>query len=173
MPSHPAKHDDRDTPPSAPERSRRAKRTRSPASGRGRRSTGRSPGQASRQSAGREYGHLDAHPAILKIGLGASLWFLAAMWLAFSWTTEGGFAIAVATVFLIVSFTTVLLCTSYTQGDPRWHRRYVTLSRFLEGRVSIATGPVRGREVFIQILLIPVSLALAMTMIGIVWIAVS
>lgn len=95
------------------------------------------------------------------------------MWLAFSQTAEAGFLIAVATVFLIVSFTTVLLCTSYTRGDPRWQRRYVTLSRFLERRGSIAKGPVRGREVFIQILLIPVSLALAMTMIGIVWIAVS
>ncbi|MGH6826747.1 MAG: hypothetical protein ACREC7_13730, partial [Methyloceanibacter sp.] len=53
-----------------------------------------------------------------------------------------------------------------------WRQRKTTFREFLESEVGTNTGPMRGREVLIEIAMIPVSLAFAATLIGVIWIAV-
>jgi len=56
--------------------------------------------------------------------------------------------------------------------DPRWRQRKTNFREFLESEVGTDTGPMRGREVLLEIVVIPVSLAFAATLIGVIWIAV-
>jgi hypothetical protein len=54
--------------------------------------------------------------------------------------------------------------------DARWRQRDTSFREFLDSEVGTATGPMRGREVLLAIAVIPVSLALAATAIGLVWV---
>ena len=56
--------------------------------------------------------------------------------------------------------------------DPRWRQRKTTFREFLDSDVGTATGPISGREVLLEIAVMPVSLAFAATLIGVIWIAV-
>jgi hypothetical protein len=53
---------------------------------------------------------------------------------------------------------------------PRGPQRDTSFREFLNSQVGTATGPMRGRDVMIEIAVIPVSLALAATAIGLIWI---
>ena len=50
----------------------------------------------------------------------------------------------------------------------RWHLRDTSFREFLKSDVGTATGTMRGRDVLLEIALVPVSLALAATVIGLV-----
>jgi hypothetical protein len=54
-------------------------------------------------------------------------------------------------------------------NDPRWKEPKVRFSEFLNEEVAIDRGALRGRDVLIQIALLPVCLAIAATLIGLVW----
>lgn len=111
----------------------------------------------------------EVHPAVIKIALGAAAAALAAMWLTFGWTLEIGYLLAIVSVFALVFFATLLIPLSYTRGDPRWRRRRTSFARFLEQRIPIHDARVPGREVLLQIALLPVTLAFAFTAIGLIW----
>lgn len=111
----------------------------------------------------------EVHPAVVKIALGAVLAGLAGMWLTFGWTLEIGYLLAIVSVFALIFFATFLLPLSYTSDDPRWRRRRTSFARFLEQRIPIYDARLPGREVLLQIALLPVALAFAFTAIGLVW----
>ena len=67
-------------------------------------------------------------------------------------------------------FTLFLLTASYTLKDPRWAVRETSFGEFLQSDIGIGTGTMRGRDVLIQITLIPLALAFAATLIGLVWV---
>jgi hypothetical protein len=54
----------------------------------------------------------------------------------------------------------------------RWRQRKTSFREFLDSEVGTDTGPMRGREVLLEIAVIPISLAFAATLIGVIWIAV-
>jgi hypothetical protein len=56
--------------------------------------------------------------------------------------------------------------------DSRWRQRKTSFREFLDSEVGTDTGPMRGREVLLEIAVIPISLAFAATLIGVIWIAV-
>ncbi len=56
--------------------------------------------------------------------------------------------------------------------DSRWRQRKTSFREFLDSEVGTDTGPRRGREVLLEIAVIPISLAFAATLIGMIWIAV-
>jgi hypothetical protein len=65
-----------------------------------------------------------------------------------------------------------LLTASYGVNDPRWNLRKTSFREFLDSDVgTTATGKMRGRDVLIEIATVPVSLALAATIIGLIWVA--
>jgi hypothetical protein len=120
--------------------------------------------------AGTESGQAGVHPIIVKIAIGAVLWFLAVTWLAFAARGEIDFDLAIVTLFFAIFFTLFLLLASYSVNDPRWPTRQTSLREFLDSDVGIDTGEERGRYVLIEIALLPVTLALAATLIGLAWV---
>ena len=110
------------------------------------------------------------HPIVVKIVIGAVLWFLAVTWFAFA--AKGGVDVdlTVVTLFFAIFFTLFLLLASFRLNDPRWPTRHTSLRQFLNSNVGLATGEERGRDVLIEIALVPVTLAFAATLIGLAWV---
>lgn len=117
-----------------------------------------------------ESGQAGVHPIVVKIAIGAVLWFFAVTWLAFAGRGEINFDLAIVTLFFAIFFTLFLLLASYSVNDPRWPTRQTSLREFLDSDVGIATGEERGRDVLIEIALLPVTLAVAATLIGLAWV---
>jgi hypothetical protein len=109
------------------------------------------------------------HPAVIKIALSAVVWFLAVAWLDFSGGPEVDLDLAVVTGFFVMFFTLFLLTASMVVDDPRWKQPKARFIEFLKDEVPIDRGTMRGRDVLIHIILLPVCLAAAATLIGLVW----
>ena len=109
------------------------------------------------------------HTAVAEIAIGAALWFIVMSWLDFAHGGEIDYLLVIVTLFFVMFFTLFLLTASYSLHDPRWPLRDTSFREFLRAKVGTATGTMRGRDVLIEIALVPVSLALAATVIGLVW----
>jgi hypothetical protein len=110
------------------------------------------------------------HPVVIEIAAGVAIWFLAVTWLSFAKGGEVDWDLVVATLFFVIFFSLLLLTASFAARDPRWSLGHTSFRDFLHGEVSTATGTMRGRDVLVEILLVPVSLALAATAIGLVFV---
>src|SRR6476469_4687158 len=106
------------------------------------------------------------HPAVIKIAMSAVVWFLAVAWFDFSGGPEVDLNLAVVTGFFVMFFTLFLLAASMVIDDPRWKQPKARFAEFLNDQIPIDRGTMRGRVV---ILLLPVCLAAAATLIGLVW----
>lgn len=111
------------------------------------------------------------HPVAIEIALAAALWFIAVTWVSFARGPEVDWDLVVVTLFFIFFFALFLFTASPALKDPRWRQRKTTFREFLESEVGTETGPMRGREVLLEIVVLPVSLAFAATLIGVIWIA--
>jgi hypothetical protein len=109
------------------------------------------------------------HPVVAEIAVGAALWFIAMAWLDFARGGEIDYLLGIATLFFVIFFGLFLLTASYTLHDPRWPVRETSFREFLRAKVGTATGTMSGRDVLIEIALVPVSLAFAATVIGLAW----
>lgn len=110
------------------------------------------------------------HPMTTKIALGAAAWFLVVTWFSFAWGEEIDFLLVIVILFFAMFFTLFLLTASYSAHDPRWPVRETGFREFLASDIGIGEGTMRGRDVLIGILLIPVALAFAATLIGLAWV---
>jgi hypothetical protein len=110
------------------------------------------------------------HPIAIEIGIAAALWFLAVTWLAFAHSAETDYLLVIVTLFFVIFFALFLFTASYSVGDPRWPTKRASFREFLDGTVGTATGDERGRDVLIEIALLPVTLAFAATLIGLAWV---
>jgi len=115
-------------------------------------------------------GETGVHPIVIKIAIGAVLWFLAVVWIAFAGNGGVDLVLTIVTLFFAIFFTLFLLVASYSVGDPRWPARQTSLHEFLDSDVGIESGTMRGRDVLIEIALVPVALAFAATLIGLAWV---
>jgi hypothetical protein len=111
-------------------------------------------------------GETGVHPVVIKIVVGAAIWFLVVTWLSFAWDSETNFLLAIVILFFAFFFTLFLFTASFSRQDS--HRK-TSFREFLESNIRIGRGTMRGRQVLIQIALIPVGLALAATLIGLAW----
>ena len=94
------------------------------------------------------------HPAVIKIAMSAVVWFLAVAWFDFSGGPEIDLTLAVITGFFVMFFTLFLMAASMVIDDPRWRQPKARFGEFLE--IPIDRGTMRGRDVLIHILLLPV-----------------
>jgi hypothetical protein len=117
-----------------------------------------------------EASEVGVHSAVTKIAIGAAIWFVVVTWLSFAWTRETDFVLVIVTLFFAIFFTLFLLTASYTLKDPRWPVRETSFGDFLKSDIGIGTGTMRGRDVLIEIALIPIALAFAATLIGLAWV---
>ena len=111
------------------------------------------------------------HPSVIKILLGVTAWFLLVTWFSFARGGEVNLNLAIAILFFLFFFGLFLLTSSYGVNDPRWNLRKTSFREFLDSDVGTATGKMRGRDVLTEIATVPVSLALAATIIGLIWVA--
>jgi hypothetical protein len=125
------------------------------------------PKQAGERSEPVEAG---VHPIVVKIALAAVLWFLAVTWLAFAGSGGVDIDLTIVTLFFAIFFTLFLLLASFSVADPRWPTRNTSVREFLTSKVGLATGTESGRDVLIEIALVPVVLAFAATLIGLAWV---
>jgi hypothetical protein len=109
------------------------------------------------------------HPAVVKIAMSAVVWFLAVAWFDFSGGPEVDLNLAVVTGFFVMFFTLFLLAASIVIDDPRWKQPKARFAEFLNDQIPVDRGTLRGRDVLIQITSLPVCLAVAATLIGLVW----
>ncbi len=112
------------------------------------------------------------HPAAIEIALAAALWFIAVTWVSFARGAEVDWDLVVVTLFFVFFFALFLFTASYGFKDARWRQRDTNFREFLDSEVGTATGRMSGREVLLEIAVIPASLALAATLIGLIWIAI-
>jgi hypothetical protein len=111
------------------------------------------------------------HPVAIEIALAAALWFIAVTWVSFARGPEVDWDLLVVTLFFIFFFALFLFTASHALKDPRWRQRKTNFRQFLNSQVGTDSGPMRGRDVLLEIAVIPVSLAFAATLIGLIWIA--
>lgn len=109
------------------------------------------------------------HPVAFAIAIGAVLWFLVVVWTAFGGNGGIDFDLAIVTLFCAIFVSLFLLVASLATGDSRWPTRQTSLRAFLDSDVAIGSGTMRGRDVLIEITLVPVVLAFAATLIGLAW----
>ena len=112
------------------------------------------------------------HPVAIAVALAAALWFIGVTWVSFARGAEVDWDLVVVTLFFIFFFALFLFTASHALNDPRWRQRKTTFREFLDSDVGTATGPMSGREVLLEIAVMPASLAFAATLIGVIWIAV-
>jgi hypothetical protein len=110
------------------------------------------------------------HPIVIKIAVAAALWFVVTSWLAFAWGPEIDYLLVIVTLFFAIFFTLFLLTASFSVHDARWPVRRTSFRKFLNSNIRIGRGTMKGREVLIEITLIPVALAFGATLIGLAWV---
>jgi len=108
------------------------------------------------------------HPVAVEIVIAAAVWFIAVTWLAFASGPETDYLLVIVTLFFVMFFTLFLLTASYSLHDARWATPDTTFREFLKDKVGIGSGTMQGRDVLIEIAILPASLALAATLIGLV-----
>ena len=113
---------------------------------------------------------IGVHPIVIKIAVGAAVWFVAISWLAFAWGPEIDYLLVIVTLFFATFLTLFLLTASFSLHDSRWPVRRTSFREFLKSNVRIGRGTMSGREVLIEIALIPVVLAFGATLIGLAWV---
>ncbi|HXG79296.1 MAG TPA: hypothetical protein VNJ31_08175 [Methyloceanibacter sp.] len=117
-----------------------------------------------------EAAEIGVHTLAVKIALGAALWFVVVTWLFFAGGGETDFVLVIVALFFAFFLGLFLLTASYTLKDARWPVREISLRDFLASEIGVGNGTLPGREVLIQIALLPVALAFAATLIGLAWV---
>jgi hypothetical protein len=98
----------------------------------------------------------------------AYAWILAMAWLDFSGTVESTWLASVGIIVGIVFFGIPFVLRHTNHAFARARQR--DLEEFLYSNVETATGRLPGWEACLQIMVIPICLALAATALGAVWV---
>jgi hypothetical protein len=104
-------------------------------------------------------------PAFVYISvLAAFAWIMLASWLAFAADMDAALSLSFAVVLGIVLFALPIIIREVAVANTR--TKHEATGDFLSAPVETATGPLRGSSAWLQVLIIPLSLALAATLIG-------
>jgi hypothetical protein len=91
-------------------------------------------------------------------------WVMLASWLAFARGADAHLALGMAVVLAIVFFALPIIihrvAAGFSRSEPQAARDFLTAP------VETETGPLSGASAWLQVLIIPLSLALAATLIG-------
>jgi len=114
------------------------------------------------------------HWGVIAMALIAAIWFVLAMVTLYA-SGDGGsdYLLWIVAGFALIFFALTLGLARWAADDTRWRRTdEPPLSDFVEDNVAIATGVIAAREAMIQLLTLPVALAVGGTLIGIVFLVV-
>src|SRR5262245_2533864 len=96
--------------------------------------------------------------------LAAFAWIMLASWLAFAGDMDAALALGIAIVLAIVFFALPTIIRQVASANSP--ARPEVARDFLSSPIDTATGPLRGSSAWLQVLLIPLALALGATLIG-------
>ena len=114
-------------------------------------------------------GH-SVHPLVIRAAVVASVWFVIAMAISFSGGIEADYLLAVVIGFSVIFFTLVLSLARYAAAQATGGAPDDSLDEFLDQDVAINTGSVSGKEALVQVLMLPIALAIGATMIGFIFV---
>jgi FtsH-binding integral membrane protein len=103
------------------------------------------------------------HPVIRRIALGLIAWTVGAVWVLFSHSYYGPLLYGVVTLLVLVF---VLLPMILFRMAPQSTGDAASFHDWMNGRFDTASGPIEGREAAVMILLIPMAVAVGMTVLG-------
>jgi len=125
--------------------------------------------QAPRSSYGTVPG--EEFPAAVYVSvLAAFAWIMLASWLAFAGDADAALALGIAIVLAIVFFALPIIIRQVAAAHSCGPREVP--GDFATSPVETATGPLTGSSAWLQVLLIPMALALAATLIGTTYVLV-
>jgi len=103
------------------------------------------------------------HPAVLLVGAGAYAWILGVLAVVLGASAEALFVIAISALFLLIylALPGVMAVLGHAESSR------TSLRGFLNRPMELWTGRVPGREAALQVVLLPIALAVGMTAIGI------
>jgi hypothetical protein len=110
------------------------------------------------------------HPLVIRAALVVTVWFVIAMAISFSGTIEADYLLAVVVGFSVAFFTLVLGLASHAAARAVAEKDADTLGAFLKEEVAIDRGSISGWEATVQILMLPVTLAIGGTIIGFIFV---
>jgi hypothetical protein len=102
--------------------------------------------------------------AVYRTVVFAFVWMMLVAWLAFGGTAGTNLDLAIATLLCMV-FLGIPILLRWTARN-RLKRTNQNFKQFLKSRVDIATGTISGTEAWLEVILIPIALALACTLIA-------
>lgn len=109
----------------------------------------------------------ELHGAVYVAVLASYAWMMGAAWLAFGKVGRPDLELAVATVIFSMFF--ALPFIAFRMAWRRLGALSTSWSEFMSSRVETATGSLTAPEASVQILIVPVSLAFAATLIGLTY----
>jgi hypothetical protein len=112
----------------------------------------------------------DVHPLVILIGLGAVFVYLLGIAFFLTGDLSENLNLYGVAGFAVIFFTLTVGLAARVARDRRWGRHdRATLAQFVEDDVSTATGTMSGREALIEILVLPITLAAGMIVIGLIF----
>jgi len=104
-------------------------------------------------------------PAFVYVSVLAAFgWIMLASWLAFAHDTDAALALGIAVILTVVFFALPVVMRHAAIAFSRPKRQ--ASREFLAAPVETATGSLSGASAWLQVLIIPLALALAATLIG-------
>ena len=117
-------------------------------------------------------GDLSVHPVPILVALACCAWFLILSWACFAaFDLETGLAVVVVSTISAMYLGGMTL-GGYFSANSRTAGKRRSFRQFLRGRVDIATGFVSGREAMLQIVMLPVGLAVGATAMALIWLSI-
>lgn len=109
------------------------------------------------------------HPAAIKIALGCAAWFIFISWALFSGDTETAFQLVFVTLIFAMFLGGMTWGAAMSPDVTTERKTSRSFAEFLDGDVDIATGLISGREALLQIVALPLTMAIGGTVIALVW----
>jgi len=110
-------------------------------------------------------------PAFVYVSVLAAFgWIMLASWLAFARGMDADLPLGIAVVLAVVFFALPVIIRHVAVANT--HNQPQTTGDFLAAPIETATGPMRGSSAWLEILIVPLTLAVAATLIGAVYILV-
>lgn len=110
------------------------------------------------------------HPLAIRAAIVAAAWFVIAMAISFSGTIETDYLMWVTVGFSLIFFGLTLGIASRAAHDRRWEDHPVSFAEWERDDVATGTGRISSREALVQLLTLPIALAIGATAIGLIFV---